>query len=65
MVLLFLSSELCFLSRVAAATKTCTEEALYMTSKAADCLEHEDPDAPKLKSTGFWSANPIARRRCS
>jgi len=55
---LFLSSELCFLSWPAQAGKTCSEEALYMVSKAADCLDHEDSGCAKIKLEGVLQREP-------
>src|ERR1035437_9197241 len=40
------------------AAKTCSGEALYMVSKAADCLDHEDSGCAKIKLEGVLKREP-------
>jgi hypothetical protein len=56
--IIFLSSDLCFLSWPAQAGKTCTEEALYMVDKAAACLDHQDPGCAKIKLDNVLQREP-------
>jgi len=47
-----------FLCRLAWAAKTCSEEALYRVSRAADCLEQKDPGCAKIKMDGLLKREP-------
>jgi hypothetical protein len=40
------------------AAKTCSEEALYMVSKAADCLDHRDSGCAKIKLESVLEREP-------
>jgi len=40
------------------AAKTCTEEGLYMVSKAADCLDHQDTGCAKIKLDSVLKREP-------